>query len=102
MGDRRARNQSSAREQEDIDVSRNHLHVKRGWTAGHSQPGGQSGGAVFVSGSTPVDQATRAIQGVTIQEQTHQCLKNISASLRLERGTLRPEVRAFVIRSTSA
>ena len=45
-----------------------------------------SAGLVFVSGTAPHDPATGAIKGTTIQEQTRQCLANISAILE-EAGT---------------
>ncbi|NUZ05356.1 Rid family hydrolase [Piscinibacter koreensis] len=38
-------------------------------------------GLVFVSGTAPIDPATGAIKGSTIQEQTAQCLANIRAIL---------------------
>lgn len=38
-------------------------------------------GLVFVSGTAPHDPLTGAIVGTTIQEQTRQCLSNISAIL---------------------
>jgi 2-iminobutanoate/2-iminopropanoate deaminase len=41
----------------------------------------KAAGLVFVSGTAPVDPATGAFAGTTIQEQTRQCLKNISAIL---------------------
>ena len=41
----------------------------------------KAAGLVFVSGTTPTDPATGAINGVTIQEQTRQCLTNIQAIL---------------------
>jgi len=41
----------------------------------------KAAGLVFVSGTAPHDPATGAIAGTTIQEQTRQCLKNISAIL---------------------
>jgi 2-iminobutanoate/2-iminopropanoate deaminase len=41
----------------------------------------KAGGLVFVSGTAPVDPATGAIKGETIQEQTAQCLTNIQAIL---------------------
>ena len=41
----------------------------------------KAGGLVFVSGTAPVDPETGQIHGVTIQEQTRQCLKNIAAIL---------------------
>jgi 2-iminobutanoate/2-iminopropanoate deaminase len=41
----------------------------------------KAAGLVFVSGTAPHDPATGAIAGATIQEQTRQCLANISAIL---------------------
>lgn len=41
----------------------------------------KAAGLVFVSGTAPHDPATGAIKGTTIQEQTRQCLENISAIL---------------------
>jgi len=41
----------------------------------------RAAGLVFVSGTAPTDPATGAIRGVTIQEQTRQCLTNIQAIL---------------------
>lgn len=41
----------------------------------------KAAGLVFVSGTAPHDPATGVIKGTTIQEQTRQCLANISAIL---------------------
>jgi 2-iminobutanoate/2-iminopropanoate deaminase len=41
----------------------------------------KAAGLVFVSGTAPHDPGTGAIKGTTIQEQTRQCLTNISAIL---------------------
>jgi 2-iminobutanoate/2-iminopropanoate deaminase len=41
----------------------------------------RAAGLVFVSGTAPHDPATGDIVGTTIQEQTRQCLTNISAIL---------------------
>ena len=41
----------------------------------------RAAGLVFVSGTSPHDPATGTITGTTIQEQTRQCLTNISAIL---------------------
>jgi len=41
----------------------------------------KAAGLVFVSGTAPHDPASGAIMGATIQEQTRQCLANISAIL---------------------
>jgi 2-iminobutanoate/2-iminopropanoate deaminase len=57
----------------------------------------KAAGLVFVSGTTPIDPATGAITGRTIQEQTRQCLKNISAVLRAAGTSLDKVVSATVI-----
>lgn len=41
----------------------------------------KAAGLIFVSGTAPQDATTGAIVGTTIQEQTRQCLTNISAIL---------------------
>src|SRR5262245_32269456 len=41
----------------------------------------KAAGLVFVSGTSPHDPATGTIRATTIQEQTRQCLMNISAIL---------------------
>jgi 2-iminobutanoate/2-iminopropanoate deaminase len=41
----------------------------------------KAAGLVFVSGTAPHDPESGAIRGTTIQEQTRQCLANISAIL---------------------
>jgi len=41
----------------------------------------KAAGLVFVSGTPPIDPATGAFAGSTIQEQTRQCLKNVGAIL---------------------
>ena len=41
----------------------------------------KAAGLVFVSGTAPIDPATGAVKGTTIQEQTRQCLTNIAAIL---------------------
>ena len=41
----------------------------------------KAAGLVFVSGTAPHDPATGVIKGTTVQEQTRQCLTNISAIL---------------------
>ena len=46
----------------------------------------KAAGLVFVSGTAPVDPETGLLKGSTIQEQTRQCLENISAIL-LEAGS---------------
>ena len=48
--------------------------------AGYSQAV-KAGGMVYVSGMPPVDAASGAVVGETIQEQTAQCLRNVQATL---------------------
>lgn len=54
-------------------------------------------GLVFVSGTSPHDPATGKIAGDTIQEQTRQCLQNISAILKAAGTSLDRAVSATVI-----
>lgn len=48
----------------------------------------KAGGLIFVSGTAPQDPATGKLVGSTIQEQTRQCLKNISAILKAAGSSL--------------
>lgn len=48
----------------------------------------RAGGLIFVSGTAPHDPSSGAIVGATIQEQTRQCLKNISAILEAAGSSL--------------
>ena len=57
----------------------------------------KSGGLVFVSGTGPFDPVTGAVSGKTIQEQTNQCLRNISAILAAAGTSLSRVVSATVI-----
>jgi 2-iminobutanoate/2-iminopropanoate deaminase len=57
----------------------------------------KAAGLVFVSGTKPVDPKSGAINGQTIQEQTHQCLANISAVLLAAGTSLSKVVSATVI-----
>jgi 2-iminobutanoate/2-iminopropanoate deaminase len=57
----------------------------------------RAAGLVFVSGTGPHDPATGKIAGDTIQEQTRQCLKNISAVLEAAGTSLDRVVSATVI-----
>ena len=57
----------------------------------------KAAGLVFVSGTGPVDPATGKIMGDTIQEQTRQCLKNISAILNAAGSSLDKVASATVI-----
>lgn len=57
----------------------------------------RAAGLVFVSGTGPQDPLTGKIVGETIQEQTRQCLENISAILRAAGTSLDRVVSATVI-----
>jgi 2-iminobutanoate/2-iminopropanoate deaminase len=57
----------------------------------------KSGGFVFVSGQPPFDAKTGEVVGTTIQEQTAQSLKNVSAILQAAGSSLEKVVSATVI-----
>ena len=57
----------------------------------------KSAGLIFVSGQGPFDPKTGDVVGSTIQEQTAQCLKNISAILEAAGSSLKNAVSATVI-----
>src|ERR1700758_1207782 len=57
----------------------------------------RAAGFVFVSGTGPYDPVTGKIVGDTIQEQTRQCLKNVSAILEAAGSSLEQIVSATVI-----
>jgi 2-iminobutanoate/2-iminopropanoate deaminase len=57
----------------------------------------KAAGLVFVSGTTPHDADTGAIKGTTIQEQTRQCLTNITAILQAAGSSLNKIVSVTVI-----
>ena len=57
----------------------------------------KAGGLVFVSGTGPYEVGTGKIKGRTIQEQTRQCLTNISAILKAAGSSLEQVVSATVI-----
>jgi len=57
----------------------------------------RAAGLVFVSGTSPHDPATGKLVGETIQEQTRQCLKNVSAILKAAGSSLDRVVSATVI-----
>jgi len=57
----------------------------------------RAAGLVFVSGTSPHDPATGKLAGDTIQEQTRQCLQNISAILEAAGSSLQRIVSATVI-----
>jgi 2-iminobutanoate/2-iminopropanoate deaminase len=57
----------------------------------------RAAGLVFVSGTGPHDPATGKVEAETIQEQTRQCLKNVSAILEAAGSCLEKVVSATVI-----
>ena len=57
----------------------------------------RAAGLVFVSGTAPADPATGQLVGSTIQEQTRQCLTNISAILQAAGTSLDRAVSFTVI-----
>ncbi len=71
----------------------------RPW-AGYSQAV-KAGGLVFVSGTAPMD-AEGNVVGTTTQEQTAQCLKNVSAILKAAGSSLDKVVSATVILAEEA
>ena len=57
----------------------------------------KAAGLVFVSGTAPIDPATGAFAGTTIQEQTRQCLMNVAAILEEAGSSMDKIVSATVI-----
>jgi 2-iminobutanoate/2-iminopropanoate deaminase len=57
----------------------------------------RAAGLVFLSGTGPHDPVTGKIVGDTIQEQTRQCLENVSAILKAAGTTMERVVSATVI-----
>jgi 2-iminobutanoate/2-iminopropanoate deaminase len=57
----------------------------------------KAGGLIFVSGTGPIEPGTGKIKGETIQEQTRQCLTNISAILKAAGSSLEKVASATVI-----
>jgi 2-iminobutanoate/2-iminopropanoate deaminase len=57
----------------------------------------KAAGLVFVSGTAPHDPETGIIKGTTIQEQTRQCLTNISAILEAAGSSMDRIVSATVV-----
>jgi len=67
-----------------------------GSLAGYSQAV-KAAGLVFVAGQGPFDPVTGDVVGVTIQEQTRQCLKNIQAILEAGGSSMENIVSATFI-----
>ena len=57
----------------------------------------KAAGLVFVSGTAPADPVTGSLVGDTIQEQTRQCLTNVSAILEAAGSSLDRIVSATVV-----
>jgi 2-iminobutanoate/2-iminopropanoate deaminase len=57
----------------------------------------KAAGLVFVSGTAPTDPETGAFKGVTIQEQTRQCLTNIQAILEAAGSSMDKIVSVTVV-----
>jgi 2-iminobutanoate/2-iminopropanoate deaminase len=57
----------------------------------------KAAGLVFVSGQGPFDSATGDVIGITIQEQTRQCLKNVEAILEAAGSSIEKIVSATFI-----
>ncbi|MDE0805048.1 MAG: RidA family protein [Acidimicrobiales bacterium] len=57
----------------------------------------RAAGLIFVSGTAPHDPATGALTGSTIQEQTRQCLTNISAILDASGSSMDKVVSVTVV-----
>jgi len=57
----------------------------------------KAGGLVFVAGQGPFDPATGEVVGQTIQDQTQQCLRNVSAILAAAGSSLDKVVSATFI-----
>ncbi len=57
----------------------------------------KAAGLIFVSGQGPFDAKTGEIVGLTIQEQTSQCLKNIESILQAAQSSLDKIVSATFI-----
>ena len=62
----------------------------------------KAAGPIFVSGTGPQDPQTGSITGITIQEQTRQCLQNISAILEAGGSSIERLVSATIVLADEA
>jgi 2-iminobutanoate/2-iminopropanoate deaminase len=63
----------------------------------------KAGGLIFVSGTGPFELGTGKIKGETIQEQTRQCLTNVSSILSAAGSSMSKVVSAtFILAEESA
>jgi 2-iminobutanoate/2-iminopropanoate deaminase len=73
------------------------VHTDAAPTAATYSQAVKAGGLVFVSGQGPIDPTTGKIVGTSIQEQTAQCLRNVSAILQAAGSSLEKAVSATFI-----
>jgi 2-iminobutanoate/2-iminopropanoate deaminase len=73
------------------------VHTDAAPTAATYSQAVKAGGLVFVAGQGPIDPTTGEIVGTTIQEQTAQCLRNVSAILQAAGSSLEKAVSATFI-----
>jgi 2-iminobutanoate/2-iminopropanoate deaminase len=78
-------------------VSRDIIRTERAPRAPSYSQAVRAGGLVFVSGQGPFDPASGEVVGETIQEQTAQCLRNVSAILEAAGSSLAQVVSATFI-----
>ena len=57
------------------------VHTDRAPSSAHYSQAVRAAGLVFVAGQGPFDPDTGEVVGTTIQQQTRQCLRNVSAIL---------------------
>ena len=62
-------------------MARDIVHTDRAPSSRHYSQAVKAAGLVFVAGQGPFDAETGEVVGTTIQEQTRQCLRNVSAIL---------------------
>ena len=64
------------------------VHTDRAPSSPYYSQAVRAAGLVFVAGQGPFDPATGEVVGATIQEQTRQCLRNVSAILEAASSSL--------------
>jgi len=64
------------------------VHTDRAPSSPYYSQAVRAAGLVFVAGQGPFDPATGEVVGATIQEQTRQCLRNVSAILEAAGSSL--------------
>ena len=91
------RSSAHRRRAEEGTVPRQIVQTERAPQARAYSQATTAGGLVFVSGQAPVDPATGAIVGETIQEQTRRALENIAAILEAAGSSIDKIVSATFI-----